>query len=75
MDIDLKEEIRKQDELLAEYLRVIEIQKGLIQELKKMENVHWMLKNSGMMHWIKQKRSVCSIMKQLLNWKKNGGKT
>ena len=37
MDIDLKEEIRKQDELLAEYLRVIEIQKGLIQELKKME--------------------------------------
>ena len=32
MDIDLKEEIRKQDELLAEYLRVIEIQKGLIQE-------------------------------------------
>ena len=34
-----------------------------------------MLKNSGMMHWIKQKRSVCSIMKQLLNWKKNGGKT
>ena len=27
MDIDLKEEIRKQDELLAEYLRVIEIQK------------------------------------------------
>ncbi len=26
MDIDLKEEIRKQDELLAEYLRVIEIQ-------------------------------------------------
>ena len=37
MDIDLKEEIRKQDELLAEYLRVIEIQKGLIQEQKKME--------------------------------------
>lgn len=36
MDIDLKEEIRKQDELLAEYLRVIEIQKGLIQEQKKM---------------------------------------
>ena len=35
-DIDLKEEIRKQDELLAEYLRVIEIQKGLIQEQKKM---------------------------------------
>ncbi len=35
MDIDLKEEIRKQDELLAEYLRVIEIQKGLIQEQKK----------------------------------------
>jgi SAM-dependent MidA family methyltransferase len=31
MDIDLKEEIRKQDELL-----VIEIQKGLIQEQKKM---------------------------------------
>lgn len=37
MDIDLKEEIRKQEELLAEYLRVIEIQKGLIQEQKKME--------------------------------------
>ena len=37
MDIDLKEEIRKQDELLAEYLRGIEIQKGLIQEQKKME--------------------------------------
>lgn len=36
MDIDLKEEIRKQNELLAEYLRVIEIQKGLIQEQKKM---------------------------------------
>ena len=36
MDIDLKEEIRKQDELLAEYLRVIEIQKGLSQEQKKM---------------------------------------
>ena len=36
MDIDLKEEIRKQDGLLAEYLRVIEIQKGLIQEQKKM---------------------------------------
>ena len=36
MDIDLKEEIRKQDELLAEYLRMIEIQKGLIQEQKKM---------------------------------------
>ena len=36
MDIDLKEEIRKQDELLAEYLRVIDIQKGLIQEQKKM---------------------------------------
>ena len=36
MDVDLKEEIRKQDELLAEYLRVIEIQKGLIQEQKKM---------------------------------------
>ena len=27
MDIDLKEEIRKQDELLAEYLRVIEIER------------------------------------------------
>ena len=37
MDIDLKEEIRKQDELLAEYLRVIEIQKGLIQEQKTPE--------------------------------------
>lgn len=36
MDIDLKEEIRKRDELLDEYLRVIEIQKGLIQEQKKM---------------------------------------
>ena len=35
MDIDLKEEIRKQDELLAEYLRVIVIQKGQIQEQKK----------------------------------------
>ena len=34
--LSLKEEIRKQDELLAEYLRVIEIQKGLIQEQKKM---------------------------------------
>lgn len=44
------------------------------QELKKWKSVHWMLKNSGMMHWIKQKRSVCSIMKQLLNWKKNGEK-
>lgn len=39
MDIDLKEEIRKQDELLAEYLRVIEIQKGLIQEQKKRSNI------------------------------------
>jgi hypothetical protein len=36
MDIDLKEEIRKRDALLDEYLRVIEIQKGLIQEQKKM---------------------------------------
>lgn len=39
MDIDLKEEIRKQDELLAEYLRVIEIQKGLIQEQKKNDRI------------------------------------
>ena len=36
MDIDLKEEIRKRDELLAGYLREIEIQKELIQEQKKM---------------------------------------
>ena len=41
MDIDLKEEIRKQDELLAEYLRVIEIQKGLIQEQKKNRSNIW----------------------------------
>ena len=34
MDIDLKEEIRKRDELLAGYLR--EIEKELIQEQKKM---------------------------------------
>ena len=36
MDIDLKEEIRKQDELLAEYLRVKENQKALNQDHKKM---------------------------------------
>ena len=36
MDIDLKEELRKRDELLAGYLREIEIQKELIQEQKKM---------------------------------------
>ena len=36
MDIDLKEEIRKRDELLAGYLKEIEIQKELIQEQKKM---------------------------------------
>ena len=36
MDIDLKEEIRKQDELLAEYLRVIEIQEKFIQKQKEL---------------------------------------
>ena len=36
MEIDFIQELKKQDELLAEYLRVIEIQKGLIQEQKKM---------------------------------------
>lgn len=36
MDIDLKEEIKKRDELLAAYLREIEIQKEFIQEQKKM---------------------------------------
>ena len=36
MEIDFIQELKKRDELLAEYLRVIEIQKGLIQEQKKM---------------------------------------
>ena len=36
MDIDLKEEIRKRDELLAGYLRQIEIQEEFIQKQKEM---------------------------------------
>ena len=36
MDIDLKEEIRKRDELLDGYLRQIEIQEEFIQKQKEM---------------------------------------
>lgn len=36
MDIDLKEELRKRDELLAGYLRQIEIQEGFIRKQKEM---------------------------------------
>ena len=36
MDIDLKEEIRKRDELLTGYLRQIEIQEEFIQKQKEM---------------------------------------
>ena len=36
MDIDLKEEIRKRDELLAGSLRQIEIQEEFIQKQKEM---------------------------------------
>lgn len=36
MDIDLKEEIRKRDELLAGYLKQIEIQERFIQQQKEM---------------------------------------
>ena len=40
MDIDLKEEIRKRDELLAGYLRQIEIQEEFIQKQKEYLEEH-----------------------------------
>ena len=36
MEIDLKEEIRKRDELLVGYLRQIEIQEDFLQKQKEM---------------------------------------
>lgn len=36
MDIDLREELRKRDELLAGYLKQIEIQEKFIQKQKEM---------------------------------------
>ena len=42
MDIDLKEELKKRDKLLAGYLKQIEIQEEFIQKQKEMiEYLEW----------------------------------